>query len=430
MINRLLLSGVCAFAVALSSPADAATLGGTSDSDAQGSSDTTSAPAAGSPAPAKRWSDTIKVSGHVEAGVMLNSADPPDHINFGHLFTDKEGKFLLNQAILTVERPIDSASPNVDVGFKLQGMYGSDARYTHFLGEFDDIIKHRNQLDVVEAYVNAHLPILTAGGVDIKAGQFVTLEGAEVIYAPGNFFYSHTYIFNFGIPFKHTGILTTTHVSKTLDIYAGITSGVNTTLWKGDNNGSPSFHGGLGLNLMGGKLTIYATTSIGPEIPRGTPGVRPNKDLRYLNDVTAIWKINDTLTSTTDINYIRDDGFDADGYGIAQYFTYALNDHFGIGVRGEIWRDDDGFFVAAFPGNLDFIHAEKGKPATVIGGGKTTYGAITFGVNFKETLPKTGVSLLVRPEIRYDWSLNDTTPFAAGTRGHQLTAAADVILSF
>ncbi|MGQ4828462.1 outer membrane beta-barrel protein, partial [Enterococcus faecalis] len=79
----------------------------------------------------------------------------------------------------------------------------------------------RNQFDIVEAYVNAHLPILTSGGVDIKAGQFVTLEGAEVIDATGDFFYSHTYIFNFGIPFKHTGILTTTHVNKTLDIYAG-----------------------------------------------------------------------------------------------------------------------------------------------------------------------------------------------------------------
>lgn len=377
------------------------------------------------------WSDTIKVSGHVEAGVILNTANPPDGLNFGHLFTDEHGKPLLNQAILTVERPINTSSQAVDVGFKLQGMYGSDARYTHFLGELDDVTNDRNQFDIVEAYVNAHLPILTAGGVDIKAGQFVTLEGAEVIHAPSNFFYSHTYIFNFGIPFKHTGVLTTTHVTKTLDIYAGITSGVNTTLWKGDNNGSPSFHGGLGLNLLDGGLTIYATTSIGPEIPRGTPGVRPNKDLRYLNDITIIWKITDQLTSTTDLNYIRDDGFDADGGGVAQYFTYALNDHLGIGVRGEVWRDDDGFFVAAFPGNRDFVNVQKGRPApNVYGGGKTTYGAVTLGLNLKPQMQNLPGRLLVRPEIRYDRSLNGTTPFGAGTRGHQLTAAIDAILMF
>lgn len=385
--------------------------------------------AADAPKAPESWSDSIKLSGHVEAGITVSDADPPDGLNFGHLFTDKEGDVLLNQAVLTVERPIDTSSSTVDVGFKLQGMYGSDARYTHFLGELSGATNDRNQFDIVEAYAQAHLPILTAGGVDVKMGQFVTLEGAEVIPAPANFFYSHSYIFNFGIPFKHTGVLTTTHVSKSLDLFLGVTSGVNTTLWKGDNNGAASFHGGLGIYLLGGGLTIYATTSFGPEIPRGTVGVRPNKDFRYLNDITVIWKITDKLTSTTDLNYIRDDGFDVSGGGVAQYFTYSLNDQVGFGVRGEIWRDGDGFFVAAFPGNRDFVNAERGFPATVIGGGKTTYGAITAGINFRP-LPGHAGTLLIRPEVRYDSSLNNTTPFAAGTRGDQLTAAADVILMF
>jgi hypothetical protein len=382
------------------------------------------------PAAPEEWSDTIKVSGHVEAGITANTEGSPDGLNFGHLFTDKEGDVLLNQAILTVERPIDTASPDVDVGFKLQGMYGSDARYTHFLGELDGITDSRNQFDIVEAYVNAHLPVLTAGGIDIKVGQFVTLEGAEVIYGPQNFFYSHSYIFNFGIPFKHTGVLTTTHVSKTLDVYAGITSGVNTTLWQGDNNGSPSFHGGIGLNLLEGALRIYATTHIGPEIPRGTPGVRPNKDLRYLNDITMIWKVNDKLTSTTDLNYIRDDGFNADGGGVAQYLTYAAGDRLAFGIRGEVWRDDDGFFVAAFPGNRDFANAQKGLPATIIGGGRTTYGALTLGLNYRQPMPGGTGSLLIRPEVRYDRSLNGTTPFGAGARKQQFTGSIDAILMF
>lgn len=381
-------------------------------------------------APPKSWSDSIKLSGAVEAGYTYNSVKPSDGLNFGHLFTDRNKKLLLNQTLLTLERPIDSGSSAVDIGFKVQGMYGSDARYTHFLGEFDRETKHRNQFDVVEAYVSAHLPVMTAGGVDVKAGQFVTLEGAEVIPASGNFFYSHSYIFNFGIPFKHTGVLATIHASKTLDIYAGVTSGVNTTLGRGDNNGSPSFHGGFGLNLLGGGLTIAATTSIGPEIPRGTTGVRPNHDLRYLNDVTIIWKVSPKLTSTTDLNYIRDDGFHASGGGVAQYLTYALSDQVGLGLRGEVWRDQNAFFVAAFPGNTDFVSAERGFPATVISGGKTTYGALTMGVNFKPKVPKPLAGLLIRPEVRYDRSLNHTTPFAAGTRRHQLTLATDVVVSF
>lgn len=377
----------------------------------------------------KVWSDTIKISGHAEVGATVSSPDPSGDINFGHLFTDKEGKVALNQLILTAERPIDPSSKNVDIGFKFQGMYGSDARYTHFLGELDGAITHRNQFDIVEAYVNAHLPILTSGGMDVKVGQYVTLEGAEVIDATGDFFYSHTYIFNFGIPFKHTGIMTTTHFSHGIDIYLGVDTGVNTALGYGDNNGAPAFHGGIGFPI-GKNVTVLATTHIGPENPRGSiPNY--NSALRYLNDMTVIWKINGKLTSTTDLNYIRDDGFHASGGGVAQYFTYAANDKLGLGIRGEVWRDNNGFFVAAFPGNHDFVNVEKGLPApNVYGGGNTTYGAITLGANFKPMMPIKRVGLNIRPEIRYDWSLNGTTPFAAGTRSHQFTGAIDALVSF
>jgi len=55
-------------------------------------------------------------------------------------------------------------------------------------------------------------------------------------------------------------------------------------------------------------------------------GCRSQYGFRYLNDVTVIWKPTDKLTLTTDMNYIRDDGFNATGYGVAQYATYAIND--------------------------------------------------------------------------------------------------------
>lgn len=387
-----------------------------------GSSANAFATLAGEP-PSKSWWDDVKFYGHVEAGVTFNPDDPNNGLNFGHLFTDEANEFLLNQLLLTVERPLDS-SGGFDLGFKLQGMYGSDARYTHFLGEFDEAIDDRNQIDIVEAFLNLHLPVLTQGGVDVKVGQYVTLEGAEVIDAKGNYLYSHSYIFNFGIPFKHTGVLTTTHVSPTFDIYAGVDTGVNTTFGEGDNNDAVAFHGGFGLKFLNGNLSILATTHIGPETPDN------DEDLRYLNDVTVIWKLGTKLTSITDLNFIRDDAADAEGYGVAQYFVYAVNDRLSAVIRGEIWRDDDAFFVAAFPGDLDFVHAQKGEPATVIGGGRTTYGAITAGLNIKPFSSKPLKDLVFRPEVRYDASLNDTTPFDDGTEEDQFTFGADVILPF
>ncbi len=397
------------------------------------------------------WWDTFTITGHVEAGVTFNSHDTLNGINFGHLFTDKAGSPLLNQTLLTLQRPLDPKATGYDFGFKFQAMYGSDARYTHFLGEFDQSINARNQFDIVEAHALWHLPWLTSGGVDVKIGQYVTLEGAEVIYAPDNSLYSHSYIFNFGIPFKHTGIMTTTHVNSTLDIYAGIDTGVNTTFGNslncldcGDNNKAVAFHGGIGLNnLLNGTLTILATTHIGPENPNTTAvaaacACNPNSALRSLNDITAVWKVTDKFTLMTDLNYIRDDGFKATGYGVAQYFAYTINDTYKVVGRGEIWRDKNGFFVAAFPGNLDFNKAEHGDPtAVVIPGGLPgqgiTYGALTLGLNITPSVPKNSLpfkEIVFRPEIRYDTSLNNTTPFAAGTKSSQFTFGGDIIAKF
>jgi hypothetical protein len=388
-------------------------------------------PAEAAPAAPAAWADTLKFSGHLEVGATFNPDDPSNHQNFGHLFTDRANRLLLNQLLLTAERPLDPKATGYDFGFKLQAMYGSDARYTHFIGELDRSISDTNQVDIVEANILNHLPILTAGGIDLKLGQYSTPLGFEVIDAAANPFYSHSYIFNFGIPLKHTGGLAVTHLTDMIDLYLGADTGVNTSIGKkGDNNGALAGIGGFGLNMMDGKLSVVALTHIGPELPRGTANANVNKDLRYLNDVYVTWKPTDTLQFTTEFNYIRDDGAHAIGYGGAQYVIYTLSEEISLAARGEVWRDNNGFFVAAFPGNLDFVNAERGFPAQVIGGGRTTYGALTLGVSYKPPVPKAIEGFVLRPELRFDRSLNGTTPFDAGTKTTQVTFGMDAILPF
>jgi hypothetical protein len=421
--------------------------------------------------PPPNWWDTFTIGGTVEAGVTLNGANPGDGLNFGHLFTDKANTPLLNQILLTAQRPLDPKATGYDFGFKLQVLYGSDARATQFLGESDYWINELNQFTPTEAWGVVHTPWLFSGGIDIKAGQWVTLEGAETIDPTTNYLYSHSYIFNFGIPFKHTGVMTISHVDPLVDIYAGIDSGVNTTF--GDVNvAHPSFHGGIGLNLLGGNLTILATTHIGADTPNtnGTNntidfqtacGCNPGDNLRFLNDLTATWKINDSWTLITDLNYIHDDGtyanasgfgtFHPDGYGIAQYAIYTVNDWLKAVGRVEVWRDNNNFFVAAFPGNFDFVNAEHGFLNTSIPGGPlgagTTYFEITGGLNIAPKLPEGTPffkSITFRPEVRYDTTLNGTTPFdgvnalggrgfpgfGVGAKGEQFTFGGDLIAAF
>jgi hypothetical protein len=377
------------------------------------------------PAPPKS-EDLFKVYGWIESGFTANFAQPSDRQNFGRLFDDRANEPLLNQIAVTLERSLPSSPNGFAWGFKLQALYGSDARFIHSLGLFDRVTDFILQPDIVEAYLNLHLPVATEGGLDLKLGKFVTLEGAETIDPRTNFFYSHSYIFNFGIPFNHTGALATFHAAKWLDLYAGITRGVNTSL--DDNNDSAGFHGGVGLNLCDGKLTVLATTHIGPE----TPG--NNHDNRFPSDITIIGKLTPKLTSITDLNYIYDQGANATGYGAAQYFLYTFNDVFSLGLRAEIWRDADGFYVTSFAQNDDAADLLRGGNVTIdprtVGGGKTTYGAVTLGMNIKPAVPKPLSSLVVRPELRFDSALNGTHPFNDSSDRAQFTAGIDVIIGF
>jgi hypothetical protein len=416
----------------------------------------------GPPAPPPSWWSTITVNGEIDAGITGNFDSPPSGLNWGHLFTDKANEPLFNQGLLTVQRPIDSSKPAYDVGFAFQAMYGSDARFVHYLGECEYCINSLYQVSVVEAYAQAHTPWIFDGGIDFKVGQWPTLEGAEVIESDLNLFYSHSYIFNYAEPFQDTGVLAIAHINPTVDLYASIVSGENTSIGFpfGDNNASPAFEGGIGLNKLGpgGAVTVLATTHIGPEDPFFAGGTEPNgasqvpavytcgtcgnSALRYANDIVITWTATDKLTLTLDGNYTRDDAVADETYGAAGYASYQTPiDWLKINGRAEVYRDDTGFFVGAYPGNFDFANSEHGYINTVITQAPTTYFEVTGGLNITPTIPASIPYLkgvIFRPEVRYDTSLNGTAPYdlqgrtpgSVGTKSDQVTVGGDIILKF
>ncbi len=402
---------------------------------------TPAAPAAAPAAPAA-WADTLKFSLQFEGGIIGNTAGPSNGNNFGQLFTDKANDFQLNQILPTLMRPLDPKATGYDIGFKLQALIGTDARYTRWVG-FNEGTTSRIQGDITEANVLVHTPWLTSGGIDFKIGMFTTPLGAETIDPSTNAFYSHSYIFNFGLPLKHTGVLATAHVSDMLDLYAGVDSGVNTTLgpYSGDNNSSYAFLGGVGLNLMGGNLTVLALTHIGPENPGRTVALANRYD-RYYVDITTIWKATDKLTLTGELNYVHDDDPNLTpsgaptAYGAAAYAGYALNDSLTLNARAEVFRDDKNFFVAGFSGVNDPNNAQSGFPLTgpvfVAPGSSTTYGALTLGVTYKPSLDalKLPGTLMIRPELRYDTSMSGNKPFNGGKDSGAFTIGSDFVLTF
>jgi hypothetical protein len=449
---------------------------------------TKKAPVAPPPPPA--WLDTLTIDGYVQGGVAINFNQPFNKLNWGHLYTDRANWPTFNGAVLTIMRPLDPKATGYDFGFKVQGQIGADMRYNHIIGTTDYWIKDRTQFGFLEANAQAHLPwtsFISEGGVDVKVGMFPTYNGAEVMYAKDNLFYSHSYIFNFG-PFLHTGVMVTTHVRDWLDVYTGVTTGVNTFIgWPGDNNAAAAFHGGIGLNLLDGNLTMMGIVHHGPENPKqldpygvGWPNTplacacNPNTTNRSYVNLTTTWKATENLTFITDMAYNRESGWNtisttglpadtiaaidgafgtnlagfplkpqgADSYAVAQYASYKVNDLVKVNGRIEYYRDNKNFFVAAFPGYFDLANLLHGFPcfscqfAPGAAGTGTSYLALTAGLTITPELPKLPVitGMIIRPEFRWDTAVNGAAPFFRGSgNGRSSTQGMfnmDVIIPF
>ena len=405
-------------------------------------------PAADAPPPGY-YINGIHLGVQFDAGFYGNANNPQSGVNVGQSFTDRSNSILLNQALFTVEKALDKKATDYDFGFKVQAMYGTDARYTHFLNELSNVTSQRTQLDIVEVAFLAHTPWLTEGGMDFTVGQYPTMMGFETIDPSTNPFYSHSYIFNYSLPFKHTGALAVTHVIPELDIYTQIDTGNQTSFGSpgGDNNGAIAGMVGVGSTLMDGNLTILALSHFGPEQPIGMPGGTlpgggglANKYFRVYNDAFVTYKYDDKLSFTTEFSWVHDAlGYNtngqkgADAYGAAQYVTYALTDTIALNARGEIFRDQNNFFVASFPNSLGPVQALGGRapatllPAAITG---TTYGAITLGFTYKPAVPDTITTLLIRPEVRYDGSLSGGKPYNDQSNSGAFFFGADVVLGF
>jgi hypothetical protein len=407
----------------------------------------TAAPAAAPAAPAApaSWVSGIKFKAQLEVGATFNPDSPPAGINWGHAFTDRSNQVLLNGLAFTAERDPDTSSKTLDIGFKVQASYGSDARYTQLVGEFNRSINSISQFDLVEANLQAHVPIITPGGMEFKVGQYVTLEGEETIDPSGNIFYSHSYLFNYGIPLKHTGVMTETHLSPLFDLYLGVDTGTNTFIGSGggvDDN-IPHFHGGIGINTP--SVTVLATTHIGPEdynagYPNPYSPTSIHSKMKYLNDVVITWTINKKWTAILDGNYIYDDLYKASGGGVVGYLKYALTPEVSLAARAEVWDDADNFYVAGYPHHFDFINFEGGYgPYNVAFANKaTTYGEITLGLTYAPAnVPAAFQGLMIRPEVRYDNALSGGTPYDVhydpitqsyyGTKKDQFTFGLDIV---
>ncbi len=317
------------------------------------------------------------------------------------LFNTDPGRFNFQQVWFFAERAADGSN-GLDWGFRTDFLYGTDSGDAQSFGNLPGNFDYLNGWDREGALGNPDgygyaMPQLYGqlanGDVSVIVGHFFTLLGYEVVPAPGNFFYSHSFTFFNSEAFTHTGALATWDASDNLDVYAGYTLGWDTGFNQFSGIGSnPAGPTGLqnGSSFLGGfsyqiseKVELNYITTFGDFGSTGDG---------YSHSIVADANLTENFNYVFQSDLLTRD--QNESLGINQYFLYSLNEKVGVGSRLEWWKQDGASIYAA-----------------------------TFGINLRRSS-----NFVVRPEIRFQFDPNSDN---AGIPGEdQGLFGIDAILSY
>ncbi|MCA9083022.1 MAG: outer membrane beta-barrel protein [Planctomycetaceae bacterium] len=303
-------------------------------------------------------------------------------------FNNHPHRFNLHQGWLYAEKIADG-SDGLDWGFRMDAMYGVDSSDTQAfgnpIGSWDNggsFSRGAGPDGTFAAYGFAIPQLyaeLAAGDISVKVGHFYTLVGYEVVTAPDNFFYSHALTMYNSEPFTHTGAIATYNASDDVTIYGGWTAGWDTGFDR--LNGGSNFLGGFSVPLSEKTTLTYINTI-------GNFGWKGAGASGYAHSIVIDTAVTDSFNYIVQSDVLRVGTIDT--VGINQYAIYSLSDKLGVGTRGEWWKNE---------GNSQY--------------------AWTAGLNIKPA-----ENIIIRPEIRYDWS----TP--NGVERNTTTFGFDAIYTF
>lgn len=367
----------------------------------------------------------IDIGGWIAASPFTwNPDNPANGFNGPVTWNDRSNEFQLNQLYWYAQRTVDTEGYGVDIGGRVDLLYGTDSRFTTATG-LDNLWSLQNR------FYGLAMPQLfaevAANDWSVKLGHFYSPVGYEVVPTTGNFFSTLPYTFQYGEPFTHTGMLATYSGFDKLTLGSGFTRG-----WDNWSYGNPHL-GYLGT----ATYSFEDESSLALVI---VSGLEPNGGgaftSRYLQTVVYSRPLTDS------VNYVAqsDLGIQANAvtgtgnntarwYGLNQYLFKTLNDQWTVGVRAEWFRDESGFRVGGFLPNTT-TGSSRGLPTSFSGYAGSFY-ELTFGANWKPN-----DNLVIRPMIRWDWfsgqstNAGGLTPFDDGTSLSQLLIGGDIILLY
>jgi hypothetical protein len=388
----------------------------------------------------KMTNSPVRVYGWIQNSFTGNANGNGNGFNFGVNPNFKSNQWMGNQYYLVVENPLE-LNDTVNFGFRVDNMIGNDWQFNFMQGLFNGAFPpgHFPGYDLSQLYGEVHLPILTPGGLDVKGGLWYTLAGYEQVPAIARPLLSVPYMFNYGQPFRHVGVVTTLHLTPRLNLFNGPINGWDRWI---DQNYRWGYIGGFAWTSRDSRTQVAFTCVWGPDqfphflrnnqaiyptgyfnIPgqagRPDPGYATNDRTLFTTVITHKWDAQDKLVQIIE----SDQGWELNVPGLASL---------GKNARPETgtWFSFGNWFLYKFgnPATSKVTGVWRSEvfwdPQGARTGAPNTYNEITLGAIYK---PKDYI--WIRPEARYDW-VPHGTPYSNGTRSSQLTLGFDVIFLF
>jgi len=314
----------------------------------------------------------VGLSVYLQAGYTYNFSNPDSGENRLRVFDHKSDEPTLDlfQLVFAKDAPLGG------VGYKVKLSAGETARFIHSrgLGINDGQDPARSSgFDLTEAYLEYLAPV--GKGLKVRFGKYATYFGAEVIEAKDNPNYSRSLLFNYAIPFTHTGLMVGYNFTDTLSANLHVVNGWDNTA---DNNSGKSVGLSIGYAPME-QLSMFFNTMYGPE------QFHNSSNNRFLFDWVATIKPMKNLSVILNADYATEnnviDDHDAKWYGFAGIVKYEFSDRYSLAARAEYFNDHDGVRTGI---------RQSMKEITITPEIKIANG------------------LIVRPEYRHDWAGKDT----------------------
>lgn len=271
---------------------------------------------------------SIGLTVYVQGGYTYNFNKPGNGENDFRVFDTKANQITADMLQVIIEKETKPGQ----LGFKLNAAAGDIAKSIHSYGLGDN---PDNSFDLTEAYVQYNVPL--GKGLKISVGKFLTCHGGEVIEAIDNPNYSRSFLFGYAIPFTHTGLKANYDFTDQVGATVYVVNG-----WDNfkDNNDAKTLGLSLGINPSE-QVGMTFNVMNGPEQDDNT------SNNRFLFDWVGTVKPGEKWLLL--LNYDYGSEKDVPGLGDAQWsgfagiIQYEFTKNISMAVRGEVFKDRDGF---------------------------------------------------------------------------------------